>query len=151
MRTLAARRICQTALGTFLKCVKELDQPKSTVLWRVLQHLLCPGNSASPWFAASCCRDGSLAVILPIWAGRASVGRNSQSSPYGSVRPRLACDAHASVRALGVEKEGPCSSTCAATPMAVGRGHCFRNLCAYQGRAPRWVGPSAGISGSTTA
>ena len=36
---------------------------KSTVPGRVLEKLLCPGNSASPWFAASCCRDGSLATI----------------------------------------------------------------------------------------
>ena len=31
-------------------------------------HQTAPGSSASPWFAASCCRDGSLAVIQPIGA-----------------------------------------------------------------------------------
>ena len=32
-----------------------------------LKKLLCPGNSASTWFAVSCCRDGLFAVIQPIW------------------------------------------------------------------------------------
>ena len=29
--------------------------------------MLCPENCASPWFAASCCRGGALAVIQPLW------------------------------------------------------------------------------------
>ena len=33
----------------------------------VFERLLCPGIPASPWFTASCCRDGSLAVILLLW------------------------------------------------------------------------------------
>ena len=33
----------------------------------VFQRLLSPGSSMSPWFAASCCRDVSLAVIQPHW------------------------------------------------------------------------------------
>ena len=41
-------------------------------LGRVLNILLCPGNSASPRFAASCCRDRSLAVIQPIWVQQTS-------------------------------------------------------------------------------
>ena len=58
----------------------------------------------------------------------------SQSSPCGSVRPHLAGVVHASVRALGVEKEGYCSSACATSPTVVGRDRTFRNC-----RAPRWV------------
>ena len=36
-------------------------------LGRVLKKMLCPRNYASPWFAASCCLDGSLPVFQPIW------------------------------------------------------------------------------------
>ena len=38
----------------------------------VLGRLLCPRSSASPWFTASCCRDGSLAVIQPLWVQKTS-------------------------------------------------------------------------------
>ena len=38
----------------------------------VFERLLCPGSSASPWFAASCCRDGLLAVIQPLWLQKTS-------------------------------------------------------------------------------
>ena len=31
----------------------------------VSERLLCPGSAASPWFPASDCRDGSLAVVQP--------------------------------------------------------------------------------------
>ena len=41
-------------------------------LGRAFQRLLCPGSSASPWSAASCCRDGSLAVIQPLWVQKTS-------------------------------------------------------------------------------
>ena len=33
---------------------------------RVSERLHCPGSSTSPWFTASCCRDGSLAIIQPM-------------------------------------------------------------------------------------
>ena len=33
----------------------------------VVERFLCPLSSASPWFTASCCRDGTLAVIQPLW------------------------------------------------------------------------------------
>ena len=33
----------------------------------VVERFLCPLSSASPWFTASCCRNGSLAVIQPLW------------------------------------------------------------------------------------
>ena len=124
LRIQAARRNYQTALGTLLKFVQE--QPRS--LWPrrqnrrspgcVVERFLCPLSSASPWFTASCCRDGSLAVIQPLWSRKfprfhgclkgiatvhtcahstsTSLGRHrntsrpSQSSSYGSVHPHLA-------------------------------------------------------------
>ena len=51
----------------------------------VLGRLLCPRSSASPWFTASCCRDGSLAVIQPLWVQKTSevpsmVSRSDDSS-----------------------------------------------------------------------
>ena len=33
----------------------------------VSERLLCLGFGTSPWFTASCCRDGSLAVVRPLW------------------------------------------------------------------------------------
>ena len=36
--------------------------------------MLCPASSASPWISASCCRDGSLAVIQPLWVRQAAEG-----------------------------------------------------------------------------
>ena len=41
-------------------------------LVRLLEQLHCLGSSESPWFAASCCRDGSLAVIQPLWVQETS-------------------------------------------------------------------------------
>ena len=83
----------------------------------------------SPWFAASCCRDGSLAVIQPLWVQKTSevpsmfegvatvhtcahptsactsLGRHcnithpSQSSSHGYVHPHFAGNVHVTVRA----------------------------------------------------
>ena len=86
---------------------------------RVIEKLLCPGNSASPWFAASCCRDGSLAVIQPIWVHKTS----EVSSTCGNVRRLLAGDVHSPVQAFCVEKEGSCHPAPATAPMLVGRDH----------------------------
>ena len=36
------------------------------------KRLLCTWISASPWFTASCCRDGSLAVMQPLWVQKTS-------------------------------------------------------------------------------
>ena len=36
------------------------------------ERLLCQGSSASPWFTGSCCRDGSLAMIQPLWVQKTS-------------------------------------------------------------------------------
>ena len=120
-----ARRIHQTPLGTSLKCLKE----------RVFERLLCPGSSASPWFTASCCRDGSLAVTQPIRVQESSqvpsmfegvavshtcVFPTSSASTGSRRNVSTAClsqsspygsahphavDVHASVRVPGVEKE----------------------------------------------
>ena len=60
--TLAARRNYQTALAHAPSGRKHRNR---RCPGRVLEQLLCPKSSASPWFAASCCRDGSLAVIQP--------------------------------------------------------------------------------------
>ena len=38
----------------------------------VFERLLCPESSAPPCFTASCCRDGSLAVIQPFWVQKTS-------------------------------------------------------------------------------
>ena len=38
----------------------------------LLKRLLCQGDSTLSCFAASCCRDGSLAVIQPLWVQEAS-------------------------------------------------------------------------------
>ena len=138
VRTLAARRKYQTALGTFLKFVQKLALllVKDVEIdgGRVFERLLCPGSPASQWFAASCCRDGSLAVIQetfevssmfegvaathpcahPTSNAGTSLGRHcrtthpSQSSSYGSVHLHFADNVHASVRASGAEKEGSC-------------------------------------------
>ena len=38
----------------------------------VFERLHCPGSSASPWLTASYCRDGSLAVVQPLWVEKTS-------------------------------------------------------------------------------
>ena len=92
---------------------------------RLLETLLCLANSASPWFAASCCSDGSLAVIQPLWLKKTSEfssllekGATADAGafptrqcphhsgkallrPYGSVHSHLAGDVYASVRVSG--------------------------------------------------
>ena len=43
----------------------------------VFERLLCPGRSAPPGFTTSCCRDGPLAVVQPLWVQknfRSSIG-----------------------------------------------------------------------------
>ena len=94
----------------------------------VFERLLCPRSSASPWFTASCCRDGSLVVIQPFWVQKTS----EEPSSYVSVHPRFAAIVHASVRASGIEKEGYCPTACTTSPMLVGRS--FRNWSVHQDR-----------------
>ena len=73
MRAVAARRSCQTSCGTNPKVCEGSCSPSGRKRRNLsLKKLHCPGNSASPCFAASCCRDGSLAVIQPIWVQEAS-------------------------------------------------------------------------------
>ena len=114
----------------------------------VFQRLLCPGSSAAQWFTASCRRDGSLAVVQPLWVQQTA----EASSACGSVHPHFAGNLHAYVRASGIEK-GSCPTACATSPMLVGRHRSFRNWSIHHGRSPRWVGPhgpaSAGFKRST--
>ena len=98
--------------------------------------MLCPGSSASPWFTASCCRDGSLAVIQPLWVQQTV----EESCSCGSVHPHFAGDVHVPVRVASIEKEGSCPNACATCPMLVGRDRSSRNGSTYQDRSPRWVG-----------
>ena len=87
MKTLAARRIYfnrgqdvpEVCDGAYAPSGRRRRNPRCP--GRIFKKMLCPGNSVSPWFAASCCRDGSLAVIWPIWIQEAS----EESSSCGSV------------------------------------------------------------------
>ena len=72
VKSLAARRISLAAVGTCLKYVMErvlllvgnIENDGALVAY---SRNCFAGSSASPWFAASCCCDGSLAVIRPLW------------------------------------------------------------------------------------
>ena len=102
----------------------------------VFERLLSLGISTSRWFTASCCRDGSLAVIQPPWVQATA----EESSSCGSVRP-LACEQRTyAMKIAGKEKEGSCPIACATSHMLVGRDHSVRNDSIYQDRSPRWVG-----------
>ena len=92
MRTLAARRNYQTALGTFLKFVRErtlhlvedvkIDGSLVRIRMRVLQGVQH--------------HHGSQLLVMDHWP----------------VNPHLAGDVHASVRASGVEQEKYCPAAC---------------------------------------
>ena len=56
-------QICKGARVPFLRRCRSRRCPGG-----VFERLLCPGITASPLFTASCSRDGSLAVIQPLWA-----------------------------------------------------------------------------------
>ena len=126
----------------------------------VVERLLCPGSSASPCFTASCCRDGSLAVIQPLWARKfprfygclkgiatvhtcahstsTSLGRHcnttrpSQSSSSGSVHPHLAGQVTYVCRSFWHEKERSCPTACATSHLLVDRDRILRNWSIYQ-------------------
>ena len=89
----------------------------------VSERLLCLGFPASPWFTASC-RDGSLAVIQPLWI-QSTAGKSSALS---------SSDAHGPNKIAGKNKEGSCSVVCASSPMLVSRDHNFRSESVYQTR-----------------
>ena len=65
VRTLAARRNCQTALRSFLRAVQKRTVP--VVTDGKIDNALVAYSNVSAWFIASCCSDGSLAVIPPLW------------------------------------------------------------------------------------
>ena len=101
----------------------------------VSERLLCPGSSASPWFTASCCRDGSLAVIPPLCVRPSA----EESSSCGSAHPLSAGSAHTPIKISGKEKKGSCPIACATSPMLVGRDHSLRNESIYKDRVLRCV------------
>ena len=72
-----------------------------------------------------------------------SLGNNcspSRTSPYGSVHPHLARDAHSPVRASGVENDGSCPTACDTAPMLGGGVRSFRNWSVHQEKRLRRVG-----------
>ena len=117
-------------LGNFLKFVQKRTLPLVEDVdidvfdSCVCQRLLRSGSSASPWFTASRCRDGSLAVIQPLRVQQTA----EESSSYGRVHPHFAGNVHASVRVSGIEKERSCPTACATSPMLVGRDRSFRKV-----------------------
>ena len=99
------------------------------------KRLRCPGSSASPWFAASCCGDGSLAVIEPLWVQLTP----EELSSFDTVHPH-AYDVPAPVGVDGIETERYCSTACATSPLVVGRDRSFRDWSVDHDRSPQWVG-----------
>ena len=143
VRALAARRSLQTALGKFVKSVKEcafhlvedvevddarLAYPNCCFVLGVQQH------DGSQLLA---CRGGSLAVVQSIWVQQTA----KELTSCGSVHPQLANNVHAPVRVGGIEIEGCCHIVCAISPMMVDRDRSLRNKSIHQDKSPRWVGP----------
>ena len=85
----------------------------------VFDRLLCPETLISPWFTASCCRDGSYVAVF--------------------VRTlRVTC--MRAVTIAGIEAERYCPIACATSPMFVSRDRSLRNWSVCQDWGPRWVG-----------
>ena len=93
--------------------------------------------STSPWFTASWCRDGSLAVIQSLRV-QSTV---EESSSRGRAHPRFASNVHAPATVVGIEEDGSCPIARAALSMLVGRDRSLRNKSIFQDKSPRWVGP----------
>ena len=53
----------------------------------VFERLVCPGGSVAPWFTASYCRDGSLAVIQSLWVQQTA----EESSMFDGVATAHTC------------------------------------------------------------
>ena len=140
VRSFAARQNHQTALGKFLNILGQRRQNRR-YFGRVFQRLLCSGNSASYWFTALCCSDGSLAVIQPLWRQPIAEG----SSSRGNVRPS---------ELLALRKKNFVPIARATSPMHVGRSwshlpnlECLPRQGPAMGRSS-WT--SAGFNGSTS-
>ena len=77
-RTLAVRRFFLTVFGNFPHVCVAARAPSGRRRRNprcpgyVLKKLLCPRNFALPWFTASCCSDGSLAIIQSLWLQKTS-------------------------------------------------------------------------------
>ena len=133
-----------------------------------LQRLLYPESTTIPYFAASCCRDGSLAVIEPLWVRETSgfppmsqrvdtsytcahptnnadtsLGRSCSTVLPSQSSPSVSVHRGilTSVRVSGIEEDGFCPTPRVTSPMLVGRDHTFQNWSVCQDRGPRWVGP----------
>ena len=85
----------------------------------VSERLVCPGISTSPWFTASCCRDGSLAVTQPLWVRPTA----EESTSCGGAHPVSAGNAHTLIKIAANEKERSCPVACASSPMLLSRDH----------------------------
>ena len=106
---------------------------------------------------ACCWRDGSLAVTQPLGSRKllrfhrclkgwrqltpASSQHGMLVPVWEGIRLHLAGHVHACFSSSGVDKEGSCPTSCATSPMVVGRDRSFRTWNVYQNRGPRWVGP----------
>ena len=124
-------QMCKGALALHL--VKDVEVNKCPSC--VSERLLCHGISISPWFTPSCCRDGSLAVIQPLWVQRIA----KESSSCGSVHPHFASTAHALVRVAEIEEESR-SIACATSPTLVGSDRSLRTTRVFaRTRARCWL------------
>ena len=143
---------------------------------RVFQRLLCPGSSPSQWFTASCCSDGSLAVLQPLRLQKTSavpsmvegaatthtgahptsnagtsLGRHCSTTHFYQSSPCGSVHAHfaGDVHAC-IRAPGTekegCPTAGAISPMLVCRDRSFRNWSVYQDRGPRRVGPGSSSS-----
>ena len=123
------------------------------------------GSSASPWVTASCCVDGSSAVIQPLWftklprsssmleretAHAGAYPSSNASTCLGDTAAQLTLRNQplmaafmlislVTVRTSGVEKERSCPTADATSPLLVCRDRSIRNWSVHQDRSPRWV------------
>ena len=85
----------------------------------VSERLFCLRISTSPWCTASCCRDGSLAVIQPLWVQPTA----EELSFCGRARPHFAINVRARNSCWNLKKP----SLVPLLPCLFGRGRRLRN------------------------
>ena len=105
--------------------------------------MLCPGSSVSPRFTASCCLDGSLAVIQPLWVQKTS---EIPSMSEGVAIARTCAHSTSNTctrlgRHCKTTRPSQSPSHGATSPVLVDRDRSFRNWSVYQNWNPRWVSP----------
>ena len=142
MKALAARRNHQTAPGKFLKFVLKRTLPR-------VEDVEIDGAVVAyskDCFVQRVQHHNGLQLLAAVMdAGRHSAAMGSTNCrgiflTWQSSR-NFAADAHASVRASDIEKEGLCPTANATSPMLVGRDLSFRNWSIYQDSSSRWTGP----------